>query len=304
MMRVFGVDYQFLSCGDVFTRGLDRAAAALGINYTHALWDAPDLERQVAAFNPDVLFVVHGRRFCQRFPSFEFAKRSWRTAVWLLDEPYEVDDTARFSRSFDHVFVSDPVTLGRHVRASYLPVCYDPGLHHAGDGPKARRVGFIGGANVQRETVLGALARANLLSYVVGGYWNDEAIAQRCLAVNVAPVITARLYRETAIIVNVFRHEHHFNHEGIAATSMNPRIYEALACGALVVSEYRDEIARRVPHLPTFRTATECVDLVQGLLMDRVAANMIRTKCAEALAQDTYANRLTTVVETMQAVAA
>ena len=27
--RVFGVDYQFLSCGDVFTRGLAHAAAGL-----------------------------------------------------------------------------------------------------------------------------------------------------------------------------------------------------------------------------------------------------------------------------------
>jgi hypothetical protein len=304
-MRIFGVDYQFLSCGNVFTRGLERAASVLGIEYTHAGWDAPDLEQQVVAFHPDLLFVVHGRRFCQRFPNFGFAKRSvWqRSAIWLLDEPYEVDDTAGFSNRFDHVFVNDPATLSRHPRSLYLPVCYDPGVHHPGNGHKGHRVGFIGGPNPQRARVLGALARANLLSYVVGGEWDDEAITQRCLAINIAPAMTARLYSETMIVVNVFREQHHFNSQRIAATSMNPRIYEALACGALVVSEYRDEVARYLPYLPTFRTPTECVDVIQGLLMDRIAANMIRIRCAETLSHDTYADRLRTVVETVQAAA-
>ena len=65
-----------------------------------------------------------------------------------------------------------------------------------------------------------------------------------------------------------FREQHHFNREGIEATAMNPRIYEALACGALVISEWRSEIAERVPELPTFKTAEECVELVGSYLRD------------------------------------
>ena len=53
---------------------------------------------------------------------------------------------------------------------------------------------------------------------------------------------TAALYRDTAIVVNVFRDRHHFNRAGIAGARMNPRIYEALACGALVISEPRDDL--------------------------------------------------------------
>jgi hypothetical protein len=293
--RVFGVDYQFLSCGDVFTKGLENAAMDFDIAYRHAAWDAEDLDLRISAFRPDLLLVVHGRRFTQRF----CAGMGCRSAVWLLDEPYEVDDTATFSRHFDHVFVNDKATLGRHPRASYLPVCYDPYVHVSADGPKVHAVGFVGGANPRRERVLGALAQAKLLSYVVGGYWSDPAINAVTLSDNVPPAVTAKLYASTRIVVNVFREQHHYNAAGVQATAMNPRIYEALACGALVVSEWREEIARRIPSLPMFRSDAECVEIVRALLAEPDAAELVRARCADQLKGDTYAQRLSTVLKTM-----
>ena len=105
-------------------------------------------------------------------------------------------------------------------------------------------------------------------------------------------------------MLNVFRETHHFNRDGIQATSMNPRIYEALACGALVVSEARPEIAERVPELPTFTTPAECVDIVRGLLRDPASANEIQLACASRLAAGTYAERLRTVLQTVRSAVA
>jgi hypothetical protein len=295
--RIFGVDYQFLSCGDVFTHGLAHAAADLGIVYEHAAWDAPALDVQVQRFNPDLLFVVHGRKFSRRWT------RLWkRSAVWLLDEPYEVDDTASWSNRFDHVFINDSATLDRHAHASYLPVCYDPHVHRclpSGNEPPKYAVGFIGGGNATRDRYLGALARAGLLSYVVGGTWGDPELNRLCLSRNIAPRETAALYRRTRIVVNIFRDGHHFNVRGTAATAMNPRIYEALACGALVVSEYRPEIDDRVPELPTFRSDAACVEIVRDLLEHPDRAEAIRVQCAARLAPHTYAARLQTVLATV-----
>ena len=301
--RVFCVTYQFLSCGSVFTDGLAHAADDLGVPYVHAAWDTPDLADRIAAFDPDLLFVVHGRRFCSRFPNVRGF--GVRTAIWLLDEPYEVDDTSRWSTQFDHVFVNDPATLDRHLHASYLPVCYDPRVQYAVDDPKTQRVGFIGGGNSTRDRFLSALADAELLDYVVGGLWADPHVQRRCISGNIAPAITAKLYRQTRIVLNVFREIHHFNARRTQATSMNPRIYEALACGALVVSEARSEIAERVPEMPTFRTETECVSLVRSLLADPDRAESIRRDCMVRLRGDTYASRLQRVFATIgRAVAA
>lgn len=292
--RVFGVDYQFLSCGDVFTQGLAHAAEDLGVPYAHAGWDSAFLSGQIAHFKPDLLFVVHGRRFSMRFPDVQ--SFGIPTAIWLLDEPYEVDDTAGFSARFDHVFVNDPATLHRHPRSTYLPVCYDPHVHRPGDFPRIRKVGFIGGGNATRERYLGALARAGVLDYVVGGAWNDPDLNAVCLGRNIKPAATAALYGVTRIVLNVFREQHHFNRDGIPATTLNPRVYEALACGALVVSEWRPELDTLVPELPTFRSADECTRLVQHLLDAPEEAEAIRVACAARLAGHTYAARLQTVL--------
>src|SRR5580765_6664111 len=154
-MRLFGVDYAFQSCGDVFTDGLAHGAAALGLDYAHADSGAPDLLDQIAAHRPDLVFVVHGRIAAQRLPVGR-----WRSAVWLLDEPYEVDDTARWSARFDQVFVSDASTLDRHAGAVYLPAAYDPTRHYGQPWtlPRRHAVGFIGGASPRRDAILAALA--------------------------------------------------------------------------------------------------------------------------------------------------
>jgi len=295
--RIFGVDYQFLSCGDVFTQGLVHAAEDLGIPYAHAGWDAPYLEQHIADFSPTLIFVVHGRRFAQRFQNVH--QLGPPVAVWLVDEPYEVDETSQWASRFDRVFVNDPATLHRHPGSVYLPVCYNPHVHQSAPLYKAHAVGFIGGGNSVRERVLGELARAGKLSYVVGGPWADHAVAARCLSLNISPDMTAALYRQTQIVVNVFREVHHWNFTHIEATALNPRVYEALACGALVVSEWRAELDTLVPDLPTFRTPEECVEVV-GLLLDHpdVAEN-IRATCAALLAEHTYAARLRTVLVEM-----
>jgi glycosyltransferase involved in cell wall biosynthesis len=288
--RVFFVHYQFLSCGDVFTRGLEHAAADLGLAWEGAPWNDPRLAARIARFRPDLLFVVHGRRFRQRWGE---RFRGLHSAVWLLDEPYEVDDTERTSSGFDVVFVNDPATLGRHRNAHYLPVAWDPHRHTPGaEAARCHDVGFIGGGNPAREAALLRLAREGLLSYVVGGPWRAPELRALARSGNVPPERTAEIYRQTRLVVNVFRDRHHFNRRGLPATALNPRIYEALACGALVVSEERDELAAVFPELPRFADADGLVAAVRGLLADPGRRGRLLAACRERLAPHTYAERL------------
>lgn len=290
-----GIDYQFLACGDVFTQGLVHAAADLGLRYTHFDWRDSNAIRAIERTAPDLLFVVHGRQFSKRFG--EFRQRPARTAIWLLDEPYEVDDTARFSAQYDYTFVCDPATLGRHHASTYLPVCYDPHAHTSGDEPRPYTVGFIGGGNRTRDRYLAALARAGFLSYVIGGTWTSPEVNRVCVARNISPRETAARYRATRIVLNVFREKHHYNREGIVATSLNPRVYEAFACGALVISEWRPEADRLVPEMPTFRTEAECLALVADYLAHPEKAEAVRLACWARIRPHTYAARLRTVLD-------
>ena len=140
--KIFIVNYRFLSCGNVFGDGLRHAAGELDHAYEAAFWDDPGLPTKIADFGPELIFVVHGRKFAERWRSTFSA---YNTAVWLLDEPYEVDDTAKWSQEFNTVFVNDPNTLPRHRNAHYLPVCYDPQTHRDDGLQRIYKVGFIGG---------------------------------------------------------------------------------------------------------------------------------------------------------------
>lgn len=294
--RLFGVDYQFLACGDVFTKGLLHAAADLGLPYAHAESRDPNLELLVQRFRPDLLFVVHGRLATPRLAK---VLPSTASAVWLLDEPYEVDDTSRFSGRYAHAFICDPSTLHRHPNATYLPVCYDPHEHTPGTGERPYSVGFIGGGNRTRDRYLAALARAGLLAYAVGGTWTSPEVTRLCISRNISPRETAARYRATRIILNVFRETHHFNREGVVATSLNPRVYEAFACGCLVISEWRPEADRLVPEMPTFKNEAECLALVSYFLSHPDEAEAIRQACWSRIQPHTYTARLRTVLDTV-----
>jgi len=292
--RIFFVHYQFLSCGDVFRTGLHRAVSALGLTAEGTGWDDAALPAKVARFNPDLLFVIHGRRFIQRWGR-QFMQ--WPSAVWLLDEPYEVDDTERISSYFQTVFVNDLSTLDRHRNAHYLPVAFDETLHCPAAVPRNYDVGFIGGGNPSREAFLSAFARSGLLSYVVGGPWSSPALQRLCLSSNVPPSRTAALYQRSRIVLNVFRDKHHFNRRGTPGYSLNPRVYEALACGALVLSEERPEAREVFPEMPVFRSPAEAVDIARGLLAAPDKLRQALDSCRQRIEIHTYTARLQTALK-------
>lgn len=292
--RVFMVNYNFLTCGDVFGTGLGNAAKQLGLEHEVALWDDPNLSARVDRFRPDLIFVVHGRRFAERWKG-KF--KSYKTAVWLVDEPYEVDDTVRWSRTFDAVFINDPNTLTRHPNAHYLPVCFDPLRHRDPGANRSQAVGFIGGYNDTRNQYLNEMARAGMLSYVVGGPWKSSTVQRLSIGPKVSPEKTTELYQDTSVVLNVFRDIHHFNCGRIPARSMNPRIYEALACGALVVSEARDEIQEVFPELPTFTDSRSLITTLAQLLANENATRALLKQNRARLEGHTYADRLAKVLQ-------
>lgn len=287
--RLFIVGFRFLTCGDVVSDGLEHAARSLNLAHARAEWDDPALPKKVQAFKPDWLLVVHGRRFVQRWRQ---RLDGWRRAVWLMDEPYEVDDTASWSKHFDAVFVNDQSTLARHAHASVLPLAFDPRLHHDPGHERVHRVGFIGGASASRERLLLALAEAGLLSYVVGGPWSDARLKRLTLATRVSPAETAALYQRTQIVINVFRDQHHWNRDALPATAMNPRIYEAMACGAVPISESRPELRTVFPQVPCFEDEASLLQLVRRLLDDPSSLARLRAQGLAAVAPHGYAQRL------------
>src|SRR5215475_838133 len=305
--KIFGIDVTFLAAGDVFRTGLKHAAQSLGVEYQSALFHSrtdrtrpnSELPRLIRDFVPDLILVIHGRGYVGAWKD-DF--RQYKHALWLTDEPYEVDDAEEYGKQFDFVFSNDRNTLHRHRNCVYLPTCYDPVMHYDADCERIYKCGFIGGHNRMRDALLQPLADAKLLDYVIGGPWRSMAHLEKSR--NVPPIETANYYQHSKVIINVWREEHHFNFkQHIKGYSMNPRIYESLACGALCISEHRPEIDEIFPELPTFTisetrggpTAEELDDLVSQvdrLVNDDNLRLDLLAKCRARLTGHTYADRL------------
>ncbi len=287
--RVFFVHYRFQTCGEVFRDGMEPAARELGLDFAAAHATDPDLESRISAFNPELLFVVHGRKFHQRAGHL---LQHYNSAVWLLDEPYEVDDTSRFSKYFRTVFVNDSGTLLRHNNAHYLPVCYNPYDSAYQAKPRQYRVGFIGDADPARERLLAPLAEQGLLSYVAGGPWRSAALRALSLGLRIPAEQTTALYRETEIVLNIFRSKHHFNQRRTPGGALNPRVYEAAANGCLPLSEPRSELFSLWPQAPTFHDEASLIGALQSLLDDPARVAALSNSAVRAFRSHTYAQRL------------
>ena len=98
-------------------------------------------------------------------------------------------------------------------------------------------------------------------------------------------------------MINIWREQHHFNARKTPGYSLNPRIYEALACGALVVTEDRAELDSVFPGLPTFSNPKELVAQLEWLLSEPdTMAKLVRI-FRRNLEGHTYADRLARILK-------
>ena len=96
----------------------------------------------------------------------------------------------------------------------------------------------------------------------------------------------------------MFRETHHFNRQNIPVFSLNPRSYEAVACGAAVVSEPRGEIKKVFPKMPVFENSGQLAEIVNELLSDPNKYEAVRKDCFQRLRGHTYADRLKKIIQT------
>ena len=76
----------------------------------------------------DILFSVHGANVPSELIQ-TYRDKGAKTAVYLLDEPYEVDRTIEWAQHYEWVFSVDKATVPLHcqlAKASHLPLGYDP----------------------------------------------------------------------------------------------------------------------------------------------------------------------------------
>jgi spore maturation protein CgeB len=107
------------------------------------------------------------------------------------------------------------------------------------------------------------------------------------------------------MVINIHRdslwsHHGDRNARRIEATHLNPRFWEAGACGAFQIVSYRSDLDTVAPEVPSFQTPLELLSLVDHYLSDIPARNQIAQAVRERLAEHSYRSRAGDVLRAMQ----
>jgi spore maturation protein CgeB len=254
---------------------------------------------------PDLLLAVHGGNVpIDKIQAYRNA--GVITAVYLLDEPYEVDRTVEWARHYDHIFSVDRVTVpvhGKFTQASFLPLAYNPAIFGA-DGPAIQStILVLGTPFTAREKFLTILRdRWGDLVTWVGPGWKDFTTSGQHYEQFIIPADCARFYRGAEIVINIHRDSYwsHFgnlNKERLEATHLNPRFWEAAACKAFQLCSYRKDLERFSPKTPSFRTVDEFSSKLAYFIENKKARDSIASKVYKKVKEHTYLARCRTILK-------
>jgi spore maturation protein CgeB len=223
--------------------------------------------------------------------------------LWFPDSPGNLGRETHVLAGYDALFLKDSL-IARHYRdvlrldAHFLPEACNPRWHRpvgelwsASDPPT---VLLAGNVYATRFVFLRTLVARGVRLVIYGPAWprwlpEDPALAAAYTGTYLAREDKAREFRGAGVVLNTLA-----SHE---ADGLNCRLFEATACGGIVLTERRqrlDEFFSVPEEVSAFSDFNECMRGLQRLLalQPEERAEIGAAASARAHADHTYAHRL------------
>lgn len=186
----------------------------------------------------------------------EKLKHPFKVAVLLTESPYVEEWEKGILERIDVAFTTDYGILHDYQEVNpnlfYIKHAYDPAVHHLPSPQAARDVDvfMVGTGFPERQRLLDSVSWDGIDLHLYGNwmYMQSDSPLQRLVRGQMLENSkTAEMYRRSKIALNIFRtvqwpdSEPKFI-EPSKAKSISPRCYEALACGAMLLTDWREEL--------------------------------------------------------------
>ena len=207
---------------------------------------------------PDLILVIHGTFTPPSLIRYASAHRI-KTVLWLVEDPYEIDDHHRIIGAYDYVFTNEKQAVakyhpGRTRAISYLPWCCNPYIHKDFAVPREYHsdLCFVGMGFPNRVRIINAIAPAikDLDVKLIGDWetWGGlhPALKDRVLPVKDDFLEVIKYYNGAKINLNIHRDPNDppsGNRKKVGATSPNDRVFALAGCGAFqLVDDTRPDL--------------------------------------------------------------
>ncbi len=256
---------------------------------------------------PDLVMSVHGGNVPIDIIQ-KYGATGVPTAVYLLDEPYEVDSSVQWAQHYDWVFTVDRSTVKIHSENSnaiHMPCGYDESIFKP-DGPSVKSdVLMLGSRFAARENILmRCVSKYGSRFTWVGPGWHELCVAGTHYNQLVSPEDCAKFYRGAGITLNIHRdstwsHFGELNKRNIQATHLNPRFWESAACGGFPLSSYRSDLEVYAKKTPSFKNENELMNALDLFLHDPKARKKQSKLLQKAVRKHSYLERAKKVLDSV-----
>lgn len=211
-------------------------------------------KKKICEFRPDLLLVIHGTFTPLSLIRYASA-HGIKTVLWLVEDPYEIDDHQRLVQAYDYVFTNEKqaVAAYRDLQRSraarftqtinYLPWCCNPYIHKRFPVPPQYQsdLCFVGMGFPNRLRILNAIVPVlkDLRVKLIGDWssWGslDPTLREKVLPVSDDFLEVLKYYNGAKINLNIHRDPSAppvQNEKKIGATSPNDRVFALAGCGA------------------------------------------------------------------------
>lgn len=281
---------------------------------------ARDLVVDILSAQPDVLFFVDGtfmapgifRAVSEIFP--KLAKQP-KIAVYLTEMPYAIGNIEESILPYvDYVFSNErSVVLTKD--SEYLPHSIDPLIHYDNGSARDIDLFFCGTYFPKRNETILSLNLNGINHFLAGnpitGFAGHQEIANLLKSGIIPNSEVADYYRRSKIVLNIHRDldtGHKNNPQDIAeiinnSESIGPRVLEASACGALVVTDYRKEIEEVFGDSVVVYTSKKDLNAKIRYYLDHEDERAKKAEEARMIASRlTYKNRSSTILDKLNTI--
>jgi spore maturation protein CgeB len=232
-----------------------------------------------------------------------------RTACWWLNDPFQFDRGLKIAKDYEFFFTNCQASAARYVHegvagAFYLPhgafvPVHKPIVPNESDKRRwGSEVCFVGDWGPVRQGILSILSKN--IDFKIWGPWKKhlspkDRLWNRVVDGYFTPEQMVRIFSSTRIAINLHSWFGYYNH------GLNPRTFEAPACGAMQICDWKEDLPQHFlesSEIVTFRTGSELESKLKFLLKDEITRNDIRERGLRRIQRDhLYEKRMALMLE-------
>lgn len=257
------------------------------------------LRKAIDQAKPDIFITLFG--FDVSVESLDYLrKKTIPSACWWINDPFQFQRSLKKAPHYDYIFSNSVGSTERYrmagiANAFFLPTACDSDVHHPVPPQDKYRcdVCFAGDWSPVREQILGALAER--FEIKIFGPWKKKLRADSQLHKHLidgffTPMEMAAMFSSAKVVLNIHTWFETHDH------GVNPRLFEAAACGACQVVDWKQEIPVLFDceaELRCYRNQEELFCILEELLAnDMQRQSLSQAAQAKARSEHTYSHRM------------